>query len=192
MFVFLYWPGDKLECAPLRRQLRWDHDCDLERQISGGRQCLPTALEPTVGRNAVGRRAAALVMSGFAVQRLQDTDQSASDSLSADSISLSAHGLSTCALRNTWRPSAGWGEGDGECLGPFHVRVIARGLLRHKWVVPLVDPPQPLTHPPASLTSSHMTLAIPPCPTHPSPSNSFTPPPPTPHPVLTRPRPSFL
>lgn len=90
-----------------------------------------------------GRRAAALVMSGFAAQRLQETDQSASDSLSADSVSLSTPGLSTCALRNTWRPSAGWGGGDGECLGPFHVRVIARGLLRHKWLVPLVDPPNP-------------------------------------------------
>lgn len=152
MFVFLYWPGDKRECAPLRRQLRWDHDCNLERQISGDRQCLPTELEPTVGPNAVGRRAAALVMSGFAVQRQQDTDQSASDSLGADSVSLSTPGLSTCALRNTCRPSAGWGGGDGECLGPFHVCVIARGLLRHKWVVPLVDPPNPSpTPPPPSL-----------------------------------------
>lgn len=148
LFVFLYWPGDKLECTPLRRQLRWDHDCNLERQISGDRQCLPTELEPTVGPNAVGRRPAALIMSGFAVQRLQETEQSASDSLSADSVSLSTHGLGTCTLCNTWWSSAGWGGGGGECLGPIHVCVIACGLLRHNWVVPLVDPPQPLTHPP--------------------------------------------
>lgn len=126
LFVFLYWPGDKRECAPLRRQLRWDHDCNLERQISVDGQCLPTELEPTVGRSAVGRRAAALVVPGFAAQRLQDTDQSASDSVGADSVSLSTPGLSTCALRNTWRPPAGWGGGDVECLGPFHVRVIVR------------------------------------------------------------------
>lgn len=85
MFVSLYWPADKLQCAPPLRQLRWAHGCNLERQMSGDRHCLATELEPTV---AAARRACLPLLCGAC----GETERRASDSLGADSVGLGARG----------------------------------------------------------------------------------------------------